>query len=121
MDDLSSRLSEILNDPASMEKIKNFASTLTEGEKPEKPTPRRAQPQETESQPESASLDPDIMRSVMKIAPVISRARQEDSATHLLHALRPFLSEKRRVKLDRAVKLMQFTRVMPYLRNCGLF
>ena len=42
-------------------------------------------------------------------------------STRLLRALRPMLSERRRQKLDQALKLLQFMRVLPLLKSSGLF
>jgi hypothetical protein len=120
MDDVSSRLSEILGDPASMEKIKNLAAMFSSAKQQEEQAPAPPQRRASEQAPAAPAVDPDLMRSVMKLAPAFSRMRQEDDSTRLLHALRPFLSEKRRKKLDEALRLMQLARMLPYLKNSGL-
>ncbi len=56
----------------------------------------------------------------MMLAPALSHMRQEDDSTRLLRAIRPFLGERRRHKLDEAVKLMQLARMMPYLKSSGV-
>lgn len=134
MDDMSSRLNEILNDPASMEKIRNLAamfgnSNQQGGQAPaqqpqpqQQQQPQRQNMQNQQSVPSGTSgIDPEMMRSVMKLAPVFSHMRQDDSSTQLLRALRPFLGETRRGKLDEALRILQLIRMLPYLRNSGIF
>jgi hypothetical protein len=151
MDDLASRLGELLGNPESLERIKALAGMLGGGEAAlppvqEAPAQNAPKPAEPSFGPESMEKlralagmlggaaqgapsfaqgspepDADIMRTVMKLAPMLSRARQEDDSTRLLRALRPFLGEARRKKLDEAIKLMQLVRVVPFLRGGGLF
>ena len=73
------------------------------------------------AQTAAPAIDPQLMSSMLKLAPAFSMMKQEDSSTQLLHALRPFLGESRRKKLDEALRLMQIARMLPYLRNSGLF
>lgn len=135
MDDMTSRLSEILNDPASMEKLKNLASLFGSssqqggtGQSPAPPQqqqrpqqyPQQSQPPQQNTQSAAPSIDPELMRSMMKLAPAFSRMRQDDSSTQLLRALRPFLGESRRGKLDEALRILQLMRMLPYLRNSGI-
>ncbi len=56
-----------------------------------------------------------------KAAPLLSGIQQDTDSTRLLRALRPMLSERRRQKLDQALKLLQFMRVLPLLKSSGLF
>ena len=152
MDDLASKLGELLGNPESLERIKALAGMLGGGgtaplpaqEAPAQSAPKPAAepafgpesmeklralagmlggaaqstPSSTQSAPEP---DADMMRTVMRLAPMLSRARQEDDSTRLLRALRPFLGEARRKKLDEAIKLMQLVRMVPFLRGGGLF
>lgn len=124
MEDLASKLGELLNNPESMEKIKNLANMLGASSPPpsaEEPARPEPEPPAPPGAPAVPPADTDAMRMVMKIAPVLSRARQEDDSTRLLRALRPFLGAERQKKLDEAIKLMQFVRLVPYLRGSGLF
>ena len=56
-----------------------------------------------------------------KMAPLLSSMRRDDENTVLLKALRPYLHGDREKRLDDAIKIMQFIRVMPLLRDRGLF
>lgn len=102
MDDLSGKLSALLNDPDGMARIQQMAQTLLNDTKEEK---------------ESTGLD------IARIAPLISKinARKPDNRTSLLMALRPHLSEKRRERLDTAVKLLRVADMLPLLQDSGLF
>lgn len=122
-EDLTSRLNDILGDPTSMEKIKSLAAMFgsSQEEAPARQTQQPQRPQQTRPHADSApSVDPELMQSVMKLAPALSHMRQEDDSTRLLRAIRPFLGERRRHKLDEAVKLMQLARMMPYLKSSGV-
>lgn len=125
MDDISSRLSEILSDPASMERLRNLAAMFSgtsqqENEPQQAPPPQNTQRAPPQPQGQMPSLDPQVMGLVMKLAPVLSAMRQEDNSTRLLNALRPFLGEDRRRRLDEAMRILQLARILPYLRNSGL-
>ena len=56
---------------------------------------------------------------MMKILPMLSDMKKEDDTTRLLQALRPFLSEERRKKLDEATKIIQFMKFLPLIRQIG--
>ena len=44
-----------------------------------------------------------------------------DKNTKFLGALRPLLSEKRQKKLDESMKMMQMMKVLPLLKDQGIF
>ena len=48
------------------------------------------------------------MEGFMKLAGLMSEFSREDQRTQLLYALKPFLSEERRPKVDSAVRLLRF-------------
>ena len=62
----------------------------------------------------------EMMSKLTQIMPLFSRLRQEDDTTRLLSALRPFLSEGKRAKLDSAKRILQFMKLIPLLRESGL-
>ncbi len=103
MDDLSGKLSELLNDPEGMARIQKMAQSLLSDTKP--------------AAPETAEID------IGKLMPIISKinSRPSDSRTSLLLALRPHLSEKRKERLDTAVRLLRVANMLPLLQESGLF
>lgn len=121
MDDVSSRINDILSDPGSMEKIRNLAAMLgSSGGGQESSPPPEKEPEQARQEPAVPGADAELMRTVMRLAPMLSHARQENDSTRLLRALRPFLSEKRRKKLDEALRLLQLARALPYLKGSGV-
>lgn len=53
---------------------------------------------------------PDITTAT-KIAGLLSGAREDDSRAALLSALKPFLSEARRLKIDSAIRLLKLIKM----------
>ena len=106
MDDLAERLSEVLNDPQSMERIRSMAENLLGEEK---------------SPEQSGSQFGDI--DIGKLMPLLSKInlKKQDKRTQLLLALRPHLSEKRQERVDNAVKILRVIDMLPMLSESGLF
>lgn len=123
MDNFSQQISALLNDPEMMAKIKGLSSILSEQNTA---PPSTAPPPVPASAPTSASLMPensfpnDAVNMVMRLAPLLQSVNQEDDSTRLLKALRPFLHEERQAKLDEAVKMLGFMRLLPALKNMKL-
>ena len=46
-----------------------------------------------------------------------SSFNEENDSTRLLNALRPFLSEKRRVRIDGSIRLLSLMRILPLLKG----
>lgn len=111
MDDLSEKLSGILNDPEAMRDIAALASQLGV----DAPGLHKE-----EARPEPKPAD-DMMTQLMALAPMLGSLKQEDDTTRLLDAMRPFLSEERRQKLDKAKRLIRIMKMMPLLKDLPLF
>ena len=111
MDDLTKKLENLLNSPDGMEKIQSAMAALGGGGA----APAAALPAENRG-----SGLPDLSM-LTKMAPLLSNMRRDDENTVLLKALRPYLHGDREKRLDDAIKIMQFIRVMPLLRDRGLF
>ncbi len=158
MDDLAGKISEILNDPASMEKIKNLSNML--GISPDSQgsssagqgTPvAAAMPAQQNANPlenllsslggnnqgsgglgalsnlsglgaggGNQSVSPEMLQSIMKIAPLLSSVQQEDDNTRLLYALRPFLKPQRQKRLDESANMMRMFKLLPLLKGSGI-
>ena len=111
MDDLSEKLSSILSDPDAMKEIAQLASTLGVD----------APGVHKEPDPPKKSASADMMSMMSGLMPLMGSLKQEDDTTRLLDAIRPFLGEERRVKLDRAKKLLKMMKLLPMLRELDLF
>jgi hypothetical protein len=116
MDDLASKLGELLNNPGSLDQIKSIAGLL--GGAASNTQPAAPQPEQNDSS--IPGIDGELLHTIMKVAPLLSNFRQEDDNTRFLHALRPLLGEERQKKLDEAIKLMQMMRLLPLLKGSDL-
>lgn len=139
MDDLSQKLNDLLNSPDSMNKIRSALSAMglggDEGGKAAAPEASPAQTPdlsallagltggqtgvsgEKPAGGQGGGLD---LSMLAKLAPLLSGMGQEDENTALLRALRPYLHGDREKRLDDAIQIMKFMRVMPLLQDKGL-
>ena len=163
MDDLAGKISEILNDPASMEKIKNLSNMLgiAPDSQDSSPTGQTAPAAPQNANPLEAllgglggngqgagglggngqgagglgalaglsglgagggnqSVSPEMLQSILKIAPLLSSVQQEDDNTRLLYALRPFLKPQRQKRLDESANMMRMFKLLPLLKGSGI-
>lgn len=112
MDELGDKLSAILNDPESMERVKQMAQSLLGGEEESAATPSiSASPAETND---------DI--NIKQIISLFSKMKNtaDDSRVQLIYALRPHLSEERRARADTAVKMLKLLDMLPLIKESGL-
>ena len=91
MSDFEDKLNKLLNDPEEMERFAGFAKSLMSGSEVEQPGP-------------VSDIDPSMLK---KISGMLSGKSGAGRDAKLLEAMRPFLSEKRRGKMDRARNTMQ--------------
>ncbi len=109
MDDLNEKLAQILNDPESMNRVKEMAeSILSQNEKPTKEEPS------VFGIPDSQELT-HIMSIVSKL-----NQKSDDARTNLLAALKPHLSEPKREKVDTAIKILRLLDLLPVLKESGI-
>lgn len=66
-------------------------------------------------------ISPEILQMLSRAAPLLNAVNREDDSTRLLRALRPLLSPARQQKLDEAIKILHMMRLMPLLKESGLF
>jgi len=100
--ELEDKLNSILGDPAQMEKIAGLARSLMGGDgTPAKEAPPPVSPE--------AGLDAGLLQ---KLGGLLGGAGQTpDREQALLAAMRPYLSEKRRGKMDRALEIAKLARI----------
>lgn len=118
MDDMSQKLMSLMNDPEIMSKIQGLSGLLSQGEKQEQPKQKPPEPMPKQNEP---LLPMDMMGTMMKIMPLINSLKEDDETICLLRALRPFLSESRRQKLDEGIRLMRIMRLLPLLKGTDMF
>ena len=113
MDELGDKLSAILNDPESMERVKQMAQSLLGGEE------ESAAAQNIPSTPAALTGD-DI--NIKQIVSLFSKMKNtaDDSNVQLIYALRPHLSEERRARADTAIKLLKLLDMLPFIKESGI-
>lgn len=98
MSELEDRISSLLNDPEQMEQFAEFAKSVMGGGVPGLTGDKSA------SAPDSELLK--------KLGRIMSGEQGADSSSQaLLEAMRPYLSEKRRGKIDKALKIAKLTKL----------
>ncbi len=91
MDDLGDKLSSILSDPGQLDKIAQMAKSIMGG----------GEGQPREKSDDGFSLDPAMLT---RLSAMMSGGGKNGNR-ELLEAMRPFLSEKRRKKVDKALRI----------------
>ena len=129
MDDITSKISELLSDPQGINKIKQMASTLFSSD----------DNNDTKESSDNSSSDllsgllgsltnnnnnpvlPDGFdpMKLMGLMSVLGRSG-DDKRTALLLALKPHLSTERQQRVDKAIKFLKIAALLPVLREQGL-
>ncbi len=123
MEDLSAKLTQLLSDPDGMKQIQTMAQGLFGDNGPDlssllnKPEPELQAPNFTGMMD---GISPEQIGTMMKLFNAFNSTKDDDR-TRLLTALRPHLSDKRRTRLDHAVKLLKLTSVLPLISESGIF
>lgn len=115
MDDLSSKLAELLNDPESMNRVRQMAENLLGESGGEPPAPDPA--------PDLSGIGEMLGGGELQaIISVISKMKSagDDSRVQLISALRPHLSEERKKRADTAIKILKLLDVLPLIKESGL-
>lgn len=115
MSEIQDKINQILSNPEALRQVQSLGEQLglaNANPEPPKPKPKPVQPE---------ILDDDILRTVTRLAPVMNSVKRDDDTTRLLNSLRPFLSREKQEKLDRAEKMIKFIRIIPFLKDNGLF
>ena len=118
MDDISEKLAEILNDPESLNRVREMAENILGNNQKAENTP----PPAADIGSLFGNMDIDPIQ-IGKIMSVMSRLKsdRDDSRAKLLLALKPHLSAPRREKVDTAIKLLKLIDLLPFLKDSGLF
>ena len=123
MDDLAQKISELLGSPDGLQKLQAAASSLgmLTGNKTD--TPPSAEPVSASlpSMPETGGISGLEMDTLRKIMPLVSNFRKDSQDTVLLRAIRPYLQEERQKRLDDSIKIMQMLKLLPNLKDKGIF
>ena len=102
------QLNAILGDPSAMDQIMSLARSLTGETESREEDPTQAPPVPDLSQL-TAGIDPALLRAG---ATLLAQQGEGDKSGELLEALRPFLKEDRRDRLDRAREILRMGRML---------
>lgn len=108
MEDLSEKLSEILNDEESMKKVRSLAENLLSKES-----------EESKESGDLLGIDPAEINQIISILGRLKN-KGDNKRTALLLALKPNLSEEKQKKVDTAIKLLKLIEILPYLKESGI-
>ncbi len=101
--DFTSKLDEILKNPAMLAQIKSLADTMTAGQKKDEPAPiSEPAPHQEEEAPVSV---PAALPMIFSPSPGLEQNLRH--TRDLLLALKPFLDEKRCMKVDKMLSMMR--------------
>ena len=109
MDDLGAKLSEILSDPESMNRVREMAESIL-NEKQEPPPPK------------NDFTDAFDIGEISQIMGLVSKLQSsnDDPRAALLFALKPHLSEAKREKVDTAIKILRLLDLLPLIKERGI-
>ena len=115
MDDLTEKISGILNDPESMKRVREMAENLFAPPK-----------EEVQQKNDLSSLlggeglpDPKQLEMLLGIFSKFKND-SEDNTSRLLLALKPHLNGDRRQRVDTAIKILKLLELLPLIRESGL-
>lgn len=106
---IENKISEIMSDPEAMEQVRSLGKML--GLNPSQPEPEKT---------DEDALGDGTIGKLTSLLPIIQNARREDDTTRLLSALRPFLSDEKRKRLESAKKLLMIIKLFPALKEVGI-
>ncbi len=109
MADWQEQLNTILSDPEAMTRIASLAQSLSGATQGKTPPPDNPPEADSGAAVSSAlnGLDPELLSRALPLLRQLNRPESGEAAA-FLRALRPFLSEKRRGKVERAAQLARF-------------
>lgn len=114
MDNIQEAISKIMSDPEAMNQVQSLGKMLGLG------SGSNSEPPPPKVENNNNTISNEMVSKLTQIMPLFNQLRQEDDTTRLLSALRPFLSEEKRAKLDTAKRMLQFMKLIPLLRESGL-
>lgn len=138
MEDLNKKLSQLINSPGGMEKLRAAAATLLGGAAKQEPE-ENAAPAPTAAGPDLSALlsaagaktgegennlsallsNAAAMGNMMKVVQAV-QGMKNDSSVELIRALKPYLSPQRAERAEKAIRFLKIAAVVPLLKQQGL-
>lgn len=116
MSEIQDTINQILSNPEAMRQVQSLGEQLGLSNNPPAPLPAPAVPAVPVQQDNG-----EMISALTKLAPLMSKAAPNDETTALLNALRPFLSGEKLNRLNHAQKLMRLIKIIPLIKDSGLF
>ena len=116
MSEFEDKLQSILGNPEALSQIMSIAQSITGSPTSEVSAPDHSAPPFPDTSVSDSplsileNLDPRLLQIGMQLLSEFSCG--EDQRAALLLALKPFLKEERRAKIDRAIQIAQLSRVL---------
>ncbi len=128
-DDIMNKIQEVLNSEEGMKQLKDMANSLgidldeqvdnlssPDGDKDGAKASKGINGAQ-DMNSNSLGLDAEML---IKLQKLLSSANSSDDNTRLLLALKPHFSDERKLKVDKAVKLLRLMSMLPILKESGL-
>lgn len=113
MDNLEQRLNSILSDPESLSTLSQIAESFLAGSNNSE--------DKSEEFKEAGSGSPDIdLAAFARLSGILGNISDDNEESRLLLALKPYLKDKRKEKVDETVKLMKLIKLAPLLKEIKL-
>lgn len=113
MDELGEKLSQILNDPDSMNRVRAMAESLLSGKE------EKAEQEEKTGFLGGEGIGAEEMEGLVKLFSRLNSS-ELDNRSRLLMALKPHLSDEKQKKVDSAVKILKLLELWPLIKDSGL-
>lgn len=119
MDDISEKLAELLNDPESLNRVREMAENILGNNEKTKSENTNKVDFDINSI-FGDGIDPAQLSKIMRVMSRL-KSKQDDNRARLLIALKPHLSAPRQEKVDAAIKLLKLIDLLPLLKDSGIF
>jgi len=120
MEDISQKISNLLNSPDGMSKLKSLAEGLFSNNAANDTESEKTNQQETSlSLPDNILQNMDNIGGIMRLVNVLGK-EQHDTRIDLLRALKPHLSSNRAKRIEKAISILKIAAILPILREEGL-
>lgn len=123
MDDIASMINQLLGSEQGMAQLKAVSEALGLGDIsiPHPQSGSEVKQQNTPPAQQPIDMPQLDMNTLLMMQRAMSALGQQDKNTELLRALKPHFSPERAKKVDDAIKLIQFMRLLPLAKELGLF
>ena len=115
MGEMLQKMSNVLSDPESVKQLQELAQMLQQEEDEENGSNSADAAQNADS--EGGGLD---LSMLLRVQELMGAVQSQDEDAKLLLALRPHVQEKKKKKIDQAVKLLKLYAVFSAVKENGL-